>query len=160
MSLKYHIRQMQESDLQAVAQLESECFSQPWKYDDFKDIITNKWMNRVYFVAELAQLSEDGEKQIVGGCMLTEVAGEGDISNVAVSQIYRGNHIATKLLKDIMEFGTNEWNIRAYTLEVRSKNAPAIKLYENAGFVSAGIRPGFYDKPKDDAIIMWKTVED
>ena len=43
-----------------------------------------------------------------------------------------------------------------YTLEVRVSNAPAIRLYESLGFESAGIRPGFYDKPKEDAMIMWK----
>lgn len=28
-------------------------------------------------------------------------------------------------------------------------------LYEGLGFVSEGVRPNFYDKPKDNAVIMW-----
>ena len=35
-------------------------------------------------------------------------------------------------------------------------NAQAIHIYEKAGFVSEGIRPHFYDKPKEDALILWK----
>lgn len=46
--------------------------------------------------------------------------------------------------------------ITAYTLEVRVSNAPAIRLYEKFGFVSEGIRPGFYEKPTEDAMIMWR----
>ena len=36
-----------------------------------------------------------------------------------------------------------------------NKTIATIKLYENIGFKSVGIRPRFYDKPKDDAVIMW-----
>ena len=39
---------------------------------------------------------------------------------------------------------------------MRAGNAAAIHLYEKAGFVSAGIRPGYYEKPAEDALIMWK----
>ena len=88
--------------------------------------------------------------------MLTDIAGEGDISNVAVDVRFRGQKIATVLLQKLLEYGRTKYGIHAFTLEVRSQNIPAIRLYENAGFQSEGIRPNFYDKPKDDAIIMWK----
>jgi ribosomal protein S18 acetylase RimI-like enzyme len=29
-------------------------------------------------------------------------------------------------------------------------------LYEEFGFRGEGIRPDFYEKPKEDALIMWK----
>jgi ribosomal-protein-alanine N-acetyltransferase len=47
--------------------------------------------------------------------------------------------------------------VTAYTLEVRVSNAAAIHLYEKLGFESVGIRPNFYTKPKEDALIMWKN---
>ena len=40
------------------------------------------------------------------------------------------------------------------TLEVRSKNVPAISLYEKYGFVTVGVRKNFYKKPDDDAVLM------
>ena len=149
MEIKYSIRQMQKEDLEEVTALEGSCFSMPWKYQDFEEVLSNP--NRVYLVAHL-----ENESKIIGGCMLTHIAGEGDISNVAVDAGYRGNHIASDLLKELLDYGKTKWNISAFTLEVRSQNTAAIKLYENAGFESAGIRPNFYDKPKDDALIMWK----
>ena len=42
------------------------------------------------------------------------------------------------------------------TLEVRVSNLPAIRLYESLGFKGEGVRPDFYDKPREDALIMWK----
>ena len=42
------------------------------------------------------------------------------------------------------------------TLEVRVGNTTAICLYESLGFKGEGVRPDFYEKPKEDALIMWK----
>lgn len=144
----YSIREMQSSDLEKVTALEAACFSMPWKYKDFEECLRNP--NRVYLLAETDR------QEVIGGCMLTEIAGEGDISNVAVAEHFRGQGIAAALLQRLLEYGRDTYGINAFTLEVRSKNTPAIRLYESAGFQSEGVRPNFYDKPKDDAIIMWK----
>lgn len=144
----YYIRKMQRRDLEKVTALEAACFSAPWKYKDFEETLINP--HRVYLVAETDC------QEIIGGCMLTDIAGEGDITNVAVDERFRGQKIATALLQKLLAYGTNECGIHAFTLEVRSKNTAAIRLYENAGFRSEGIRPNFYENPKDDAIIMWK----
>ena len=62
------------------------------------------------------------------------------------------------MLKQLLERGRGI-DIADYTLEVRKGNEAAIKLYQKAGFKSEGIRPGFYDEPKEDAEIFWKRKE-
>ena len=47
--------------------------------------------------------------------------------------------------------------IEMFTLEVRESNEPAIKLYSKYGFESVGYRPGYYEKPTEDALIMNKV---
>ncbi|MEZ3462637.1 MAG: ribosomal protein S18-alanine N-acetyltransferase [Lachnospiraceae bacterium] len=154
-SFRYHIREMRREDLEEVTALEAACFSLPWKYRDFEEVLTNP--DRCYLVAEADSVTADTPDRILGGCMLTHIAGEGDISNVAVYERYRNNGIAASVLSALLRLGEERYGITAYTLEVRSRNIPARRLYEKNGFVSRGVRPGFYQKPEDDAVIMWRA---
>ncbi|MCR5403576.1 MAG: GNAT family N-acetyltransferase, partial [Butyrivibrio sp.] len=93
-----------------------------------------------------------------GLCGVRNISGEGEITNVSVSGDVRRQGTAYKMLRQLLERGIGI-GIKDYTLEVRSSNAPAIGLYEKLGFKSEGKRPGFYDEPKDDAIIYWKRKD-
>lgn len=154
MPVTYHIREMQRNDLEEVTALEASCFSMPWKYRDFEEILANP--DRFYLVAEAENATAGVPGRIFGGCMLTHIAGEGDISNVAVREPYRNRGIAAALLSALLRLGAERYGITAFTLEVRSRNVHARRLYEKHGFTTKGVRPGFYEKPKDDAVIMWK----
>ena len=43
-------------------------------------------------------------------------------------------------------------------LEVRRSNEAAINLYKSEGFEETGIRKGFYEKPREDAILFMKNI--
>ena len=140
------IRRMTYADLDHVAANEAICFSMPWSRRAFEQTLQKK--ETVYLVAE-----ED--ERVVGHCGVTNIVGEGEITNVAVHPDYRRRGIGWKLLEALLAEGEKA-GIAAFTLEVRAGNQAAVHLYEKAGFVSAGRRPGFYDRPKEDALIMWK----
>lgn len=139
-------RRMKTEDVPAVSRLEEETFSMPWSAESFLHMIEKE--DTAYFVAE-----EDGE--ILGGCGLFLIAGEGNITNVVVAPGARRRGVATGLLTYLLSEGDRA-GLTAYTLEVRVSNTAAIGLYEKLGFVSEGIRPNFYEKPGEDAMIMWK----
>lgn len=139
-------RRMRTEDVPFISRLEEETFSMPWSAESFLRMIAQE--DTAYFVAE-----EDG--QILGGCGLLLIAGEGNITNVVVAPEARRRGVATGLLTYLMAEGDRS-GLRAYTLEVRVSNAAAIGLYEKLGFASEGIRPHFYEKPTEDALIMWK----
>lgn len=141
-----HLREMELTDVERISQLEEETFSMPWSRDAFKEMIEKE--DARYYVAEL-------NGQVVGGCGLLLVAGEGNITNVVIDKNVRNQGIGTKLLQFMIDDGyLNDLN--AFTLEVRVSNAAAIHVYEKLGFFSEGIRPNFYEKPTEDAMIMWK----
>lgn len=140
------IRRMTAGDLDQVSRNEAVCFSHPWSKAAFGDALAAE--EAIYLVAET-----DG--QIVGHCGVTNVLGEGYITNVAVLPAYRNRKIGQRLLAALLAEGEAA-GISAFTLEVRAGNSSAIRIYEKAGFVSAGVRPGFYESPKEDALIMWK----
>jgi ribosomal-protein-alanine N-acetyltransferase len=83
------------------------------------------------------------------------IAGEGNITNVAVDMALRNRGIGTRMLRYLIGEGEQK-GLSAFTLEVRAGNAAAIHVYEKLGFRSEGIRPNFYEKPVEDAVIMWK----
>lgn len=144
------IRRMNREDIPAAAALERECFSEPWSENAYVSALANE--NALYLAAE----STDGS--IAGLCGLLDILGEGDISNVAVRESFRRKGIAEGMLSELIKQG-KERGITAFTLEVRASNEAAIRLYEKFGFVCEGRRKNFYEKPREDALILWKREE-
>lgn len=140
------IRELEETDINAVSRIEKEVFSMPWSEADFLEMTEADYAH--YYVAEV-----NGE--IAGYCGIRNLAGEGEITNVAVAERFRRKGIGRALLTWMLE-RTPSYGIGACTLEVRAGNTAAIHLYESLGFRGEGIRPHFYEKPKEDALIMWK----
>ena len=141
-----NIRQMTSEDIPFVADMEKKIFSMPWSENAFRQALEST--NTIYLVAEY-------ENIVVGYCGMYYVMNEADITNVAVDSNYRKNGIAIAMLKEIIA-GAKKKGIENVTLEVRESNVPAIKLYEKLGFKESGIRKNFYEKPVENAIIMWK----
>ena len=140
------IRYMMEEDVQKVSELEQEYFSLPWSYESLKKEIANN--NSIFCVADI-----DGEIVGYGGMLL--VMDEGDITNIVVSESYRRRGIGRGIVKFLIDEG-KKLGCENYTLEVRVSNQSAINLYESLGFQKEGIRPHFYERPIEDAYIMWK----
>lgn len=146
---KLNIRRMEEGDLDQVCAIEEETFSMPWSRKSFQDTIS--YYHTLFLVAEL-----DGE--IAGYCGCYQSLEEAEITNIAVRRQLRGHGIGRRLLTELMRLG-KEQGAFAYTLEVRVSNQAAIHLYESLGFVSFGIRKNFYERPREDAMIMWRHWE-
>lgn len=134
---------MAERHLLEVEAIEKACFSMPWSLESFRDELGNP--NAVYVVAELC-----GHVAGYGG--MRGAAGEFYIDNIAVSPRRRrmgvGKAVTSYLIDTAREAGG-----QFISLEVRPSNAPAIALYEGLGFKRAGLRRGFYEKPREDGLI-------
>lgn len=140
-------RDLCEKDINQVCELENEAFTSPWHRESFEDVINNK--DAMFIVAT------DDEDVVCGYAGVLSVLGEGDICNIVVKKDCRGLGIGEQLVLELIRRGNSEYNIEAFTLEVRVGNKAAKHLYEKIGFEYAGIRPGFYDAPKEDAAIYW-----
>lgn len=144
--MKIEIRELCDEDTGFLAEIESKSFSMPWSKKDFQDLLKHDYC---FYLVTLA------DEKIAGCCGYTESYGEATIDNVVVAEQYRGMGIAQKMLGELIRRG-EERHVHAFTLEVRAGNAAAIHVYEKLGFVSEGIRPNFYEKPTEDAVIMWR----
>lgn len=144
--VQIEIRELQDGDIESLAEIEASAFSMPWSAGDFRELLACP--ECLYLVAAV-------EGRVVGSCGCRVICGEGNIDNVVVSEPYRNLGICQALLGELIARGETE-GVPAFTLEVRVSNAAAIHVYEKFGFLSAGIRPGFYEKPTEDAMIMWR----
>ena len=142
------IRKMQKSDLIQVCEIEKDNFSLPWSEKSFLESMGRE--DTVFLVACV-------EEEIAGyiGCYC--IAGTGEITNVAVKLSHRRRGIGKKLLEKLYEEGKCH-DTAEYMLEVRESNDAAISLYSAHGFVKEGIRKNFYEKPVENAVIMWKRL--
>lgn len=141
---KINITTMTKEDIPAVCEIEQSCFSEPWGETAFKDAFNSKIYQ--FFVAK----STD---DVVGYIGMYTADNIGFICNVAVKNNFRGNKIATNLIRNLISYSKSN-SLKFITLEVRKSNFVAISLYKKFGFSLSGIRKVFYSNPPEDAIIM------
>lgn len=138
------IREMEASDIAAVAALEADIFSMPWSAQGFEDTLCRE---DVLFLVAC-----EGE-MLLGYVGVYCTADEGEITNVAVAQSARRRGTGQALLELLME-KLAQRGISRIVLEVRVSNEPAICLYKQNGFSVVGTRKNFYEKPAEDAYVM------
>lgn len=141
-----HYVPMEERHVEAIAELEKVCFSDPWSVNSIRYELTNRLS--YWLVAE-----SDG--QVVGYVGSQSVIDAADMMNIAVSPDFRRMGTARELINRLID-ALKDRQVCCLTLEVRASNAGAIALYEQMGFELAGIRPNYYHNPKEDAKIMRK----
>lgn len=140
------IKALTKEYVDAVCVLEEEAFSMPWHRESFLEMISNQ--DACYLVGLLGE-------EVVASCGLRNIVGEGEITNVVTKSTKRNAGIGRNMLLKLLEEG-KKMGAEAFTLEVRKSNEAAIHLYESLGFAAEGIRKNFYEKPTEDALIMWK----
>lgn len=137
------IREAREADLPRLTELESACFSDPWPDSAFRCSMTE---------GRRLLTAWEGEA-LLGYAALWTVLDEGEIANVAVAPEARRRGIGDALLSAAVALA-REAGLACLQLEVRAGNAPALALYEKRGFQAVGRRKNYYEKPREDAILM------
>jgi ribosomal-protein-alanine N-acetyltransferase len=143
------IRQLAYADLPQVIAIERRAFPTPWSL--------------AMFVLELSKasgicLAAIDQGVMVGYLVCSRYDTVWHVMNVAVDPHRQRQGIASALLERLFEHADKPRE--QYTLEVRTSNDAAIRLYERFGFRAAGRRRAYYHDNREDALIMWRTVEE
>ena len=136
-----------EAHIPQIAALERRCFSMPWT----EAMLRSQTAPGHVFLAAVEDEAEG--TAVLGYVGLLFVLDEGYISNVAVAPERRRSGIADALLS-ALERRAREKELAFLTREGRAGNAAAIALYEKHGFRAVGRRKSYYEKPREDAIMM------
>lgn len=146
--MNYNTRLMNEKDILDVLDVGNLSLREAWTLESLKKELQNP-------LAKYIVISSDSKVIAFAGLWI--VAGEGQITNIAVHPNCRGKGLGNKLMEALIN-NMNTWNCNSLTLEVRNSNIIAKKLYSKYGFIEEGIRKNYYhnnDGTKEDAIIMW-----
>lgn len=126
--------------------IEQECFHGSWTAETLLSEL-NSPLN--YLVTE-----ERGG--VIAGFALGRVAAdEAELFQIATLPEFRRQGIAGRLL-DRLHAGMRERGAACCFLEVRSRNAGAIALYEKSGYERIALRKNYY--PDDDAVIYRRSL--
>ncbi|MDY4254415.1 MAG: ribosomal protein S18-alanine N-acetyltransferase [Oscillospiraceae bacterium] len=144
----FEIAEACSADAVGIAQIERECFSEPWSEESVSDEISAE--NSLFFVCR------DAGGNIVGYVSGRDNFGEFYVNNIAVTCSARFCGIGTALMREISD-GAQKRGCEFITLEVRNGNTSARRLYEKCGFSVVGQRLNFYRSPTEDAVLYTKV---
>jgi ribosomal-protein-alanine N-acetyltransferase len=128
--------------------IERVSFSDPWSEAGFVEALETP--------AGFGLVAErDGE--LLGYVVGRVVAGEGEILNLAVAPGVRRTGVGRALLEAALDLLVRRGG-REVFLEVRVSNLAARRLYEAAGFRVVGVRPRYYRRPVEDALVLRRAL--
>ena len=141
------IEVFKEEHIPSAACAEKLCFSVPWSAESLKMLTHEPFFGLVATV--------DGKFAAYGGMMC--VLDEAQMLNVATLPEYRRRGLAREILAGLYDEARARGAV-TMTLEVRESNTAARELYRNEGLYEIGMRPNYYQDPREAAILMEKQL--
>ncbi|HQZ39591.1 MAG TPA: ribosomal protein S18-alanine N-acetyltransferase [Vicinamibacterales bacterium] len=139
------------ADLDAVIAIEDASFHNPTGRAWYEAELARPDVCRIYVIR-----TADGV--VAGFIAFWRVVDEMHINNLAIHPDHRQRGLGRVLLDGALASAARE-GVRRATLEVRRSNLAALRLYEGAGFIVAGVRPSYYAGPVEDALLLSAAVE-
>jgi ribosomal-protein-alanine N-acetyltransferase len=136
-----------DADLEPILAIEAASFTNPWPREMLARELAESSVSRLYVARR-----PDGA--VAAFCLCWLIADELHVNTIAVDPSGRRRGYATALMRHVMAEAVRDGARRA-TLEVRRSNEAARALYERLGFRVCAVRPGYYTKPDEDALILW-----
>ncbi|MQY51238.1 ribosomal protein S18-alanine N-acetyltransferase [Rhodocyclus tenuis] len=140
---------MNEHDLDALMQIETDVYPFPWTRGNFADSLRTGYSCWVCRVA--------GE--LVGYAVIMFAVDDAHLLNITVARARHGKGYGARLLAQAITVARRA-HARILLLEVRPSNARAIALYRSFGFRQIGVRRGYYptENGREDALVLTRTL--
>lgn len=141
---------MQEDDLAAVMINENNAYEFPCSLSNMSNN-----QKRYYCVVFEAGVESNSPGEILGHAILSTVADEASVINIAVSPKAQRQRIGYQLMENILQYAQDKGCVEVF-LEVRESNRPAFTMYHQFGFNEVGVRHNYYPSKqgREDAILL------
>ena len=143
------IRSAAPADAPALVGIERRAFSDPWSETSFREALSSPWTFGL--VAETS-------RGVAGYLIGRDVAGSGEVLNLAVAPEWRRRGIGSALLRAGIG-ALRRRKVDEVFLEVRESNRSAQALYLSHGFRPVGQRTAYYRNPREDALVLRLELE-
>ena len=139
------IRQMGQTDMEAVVAIEALNSKSPWSENQFHQCI--QWTQVMVL-----------KNTVVGFAVVVEVVDQAELQNISLHPDHVGVGLGSEFLDTVIERLPAQ--INQIYLEVRVSNFSAIRLYNKAGFAEIGQRRGYYatEYGREDALLMSRSL--
>ncbi len=138
------VSKMTQQDLPEVLAIEQTSFPMPFSENMFRTEL-------LLDVASLWVVKIDG--RVAGYLDYWKVADEMHVITIAVHKDFKKRNIASKLLEHMIHDAKRR-AVKTISLDVRVSNTPALHLYNKYGFQQTGVRKGYYQDNREDALMM------
>lgn len=136
--------------LNQIAEIEKEVFSDAWSHESIRDSIGYDYNHFLAVTMDgkvIRDVQADQNIEIAGYILYSNLDII-ELQRIAVRESCRRRGFADRMMEIFTDIEDK------IILEVRSKNIPAISLYNKYGFKEISVRKNYYNNPADDAIIM------
>ena len=140
------IEPMREADVPAVQIIERDIFSTPWPRNAYYRELASR--NSAHYIV----LRKDEE--IVGYAGMWRMYDEAHVTTIGVRYDVQHSGYGRVLFAALVQ-AAYDMGAKWVTLEVRTSNENAMRMYEAFGFKVIGRRKGYYTDNGEDAIVMW-----
>ena len=145
----WSLRLAQRRDVGELLELEIAQFPEPWTRGMLLDENTNTKTRRYTVAVE--------GKRIVGYLGVMFVLDELHVNTLGTLPGHEGRGVATSLMDEAWEDALARGITRA-TLEVATSNTRAQKFYYRYGFRPVGVRKNYYERTREDALVLWADL--
>lgn len=126
-------------DLLHIYQIEKRCYTKPWNFQNLESELSKPFAFNYKIVIF---------RQIAGYCFCSLYLDNLQINNFCIDTIFQHQGYGFKFLNLIINEATNKGS-KVITLEVNTKNIPALNLYEKTGFQKDRVIKNFYSNGND-----------
>ena len=149
MTTPWTIRLAQARDVRELLRIEESQFPEPWTKSMLLDEVRNTTTRRYTVAVE--------EDRLVGYLGVMFVLDELHVNTIGTLRGEESRGIASSLLDEAWIDARQRHIVRA-TLEVAVSNARAQRLYFRYGFHPVGVRKNYYERTREDALVLWADL--
>jgi ribosomal-protein-alanine N-acetyltransferase len=152
---------MREADISTVQEIEREIFSTPWpKNAYYRELASRSSAHYVVLrqegALEMPQRfrGADLDPSIIGYGGMWRMYDEAHVTTIGVRSDVQHRGYGRVLFAGLVQ-AAYDMGAKWVTLEVRTSNDNAMRMYEAFGFKVIGRRKGYYTDNGEDAVVMW-----